>query len=360
MFHLLPVSLAPIASICATEGQVRFGATTGVKIDIATADDGAQFTAVATDGRRLLRVIGTCDQAKPTGADASQYPDLPAVASAPNGQLGAIVPAKEWTKIFRDAEKLTRKTKPILRNVAAVFGEKVSTFCATNLEIDSTSTPRQLDGRFPNTNQVIPIFSEARPPVYEIAVDPSILAELLETVAKLGTDCEAKRVTMSFQNPTEPFTIRGHAPDLEVLGVIVPLTGDKGQRISARSKTDMEREIAELTARLATYEPTEKTDDDQADGEEPYTPQDEAADMEREDLIAQLATAQNRIGQLEDELTGERESHQNTIEALQQSQDAERYADALRDIVATLDPYAKTPNSIAYNIQKTAQNALTK
>jgi len=359
MNHLLPVTLAPIADIAATDNAVRFGATTGVKIDLTpiTAKDddtniiGHSFTAVATDGRRLLRVKGECDTSK----EPNTYPPIPALDSAPNGQLSAVVPAKDWTKAFREAEKLTRRgCKPILRNVAFVCGEQVSTLASTDLERVSFHQPRNLDGRFPAWEKVIPEGT----PTYEIAVDPILLAELLTTMSKLAGDDHAKRVTMSFHQPDRPFVLRTHNPSMDALGIMVPLAGDKGQKITQRTTTDAETEIAELRAALESkdqiiadaHEELEKLREKSAEDETHIASLKETLEYKHQ-RIAELAKEEN--GQYYREQIAD-------LETLRKI-DADKIGTQrliLDGILTTLKPLANNPGCIAYDVYHQAKEAL--
>jgi hypothetical protein len=306
--HLLPVSLAPIADLCDKKTNARFGATSGVKI---TVDDKSQFTAVATDGRRLIRVIGTCDDPAPAPPNHNGYPSIAATESAPNGELGAVINAKDWQKAFSEAEKLTRKThKPILRNVCAIFGKDVSTLAATDLERVSFHQPRNVDGRFPDFNFVFP----KKAPTYSIDVDPYLLAEVLETVAKLGTSDDGKRVTLNFQQPDQPFTITTHrATPLDVTAVIVPLVGDTKKR-KAAEPIDDDRTTAEHRAAL------------------------ENASRTIETLRAELTHAENMRDMLR--------------------QDLEATCETLCQISDTLRPLANVPGTIATTCYHLANDAI--
>lgn len=333
--HLLPTNLAPIATICANE-SVRF-ATTGVKIDVDSTEPTAQFTAVATDGRRLIVCKGECtDPAPAMPKDAPTYPDLPALDSAPNGQLGGIVPAREWARIFREAEKLTRRThKPILRNVAAIFGEKCSTFAATNLEAIQTAQPLNIDGRFPNWEQVIP----DRTPTYEIAVDPDMLAETLTTVSKLGCSSEGKAVILSFGPPTEPIVIRPRArTELETLAIIVPLSAPNGEKLTTQTTTtDAAAEIADLRAELAETESARQQAQAGA----------EAARAELRERLDELATARQEAADLDQSA---REWREQTY-----AERAKRRSTAYA--IRAILPPAPTPDSPAGRIAATLDHA---
>ena len=255
--NLLPINLGPIATIAAKEAA-RYGATTGVHLEFG--ED--QFLAVATDGRRLLQVNGDCVQAFTPITDTDgkitqervEYPGFAALDSAPNGECKGVVPAKDWAKAFADAGKIVRKScKPILRSVATVCGKDVTTLGATDGDRVSFHQPRNVDGRFPDWKRVIPTESTR----YEINVDPILLAELLETISKLGCDDKARSVTLAFGAPDRPFRIYPTAQgELQTLGVMVPMVHEgkpvaKAYDESAAALENASRTIEELSRTIA-------------------------------------------------------------------------------------------------------------
>lgn len=320
--HLLPNHLGPLADIAAKEGTARYSATSGVKIDLETPADSPPFwRAVATDGRRLIITSA------PVEFSANEYPPIPALESAPNGELSAIVPAKEWKSIFADCAKRVKKMrtgKPILKSVAAVIGANVSSFAATDLETNSFHQPRNLDGRFPDYTQVYePNYADTA--AYAVAVDPYLLAETLETIAKIGCEDNGQRVDIFFQpDNTRPFMIRARnvQKGQETLGVIVPLANKDGQRAvstphdtladTLRELETARSEIERLNNRIGELEDENlklfNDLDDARDAAERAKENEQSADRnahetstETEALADQLVSAQDRIHDLEKE-----------------------------------------------------------
>ncbi|HMF19633.1 MAG TPA: hypothetical protein VKE98_20670, partial [Gemmataceae bacterium] len=108
---LLPANLAVLVKAAAREQHCRFGATTGIRL--AATRDGYQ--AEATNGRILARVKGAMP------FDPQDYPDVPALASAPQGETVGTIPAEVWSKAFKGVPR--RPVKPVLGTVAAVLGK---------------------------------------------------------------------------------------------------------------------------------------------------------------------------------------------------------------------------------------------
>ena len=219
--HLLPMNLAPLASICAKENQVRFGATNGVKLSLDTTDQGPRFTAYATNSRQAIRVVGYTD-------DVKEYPTFPALDASPNGETSSIIPASDWKTAFAACAKTVKKThKPTLQRVACVLGKDVSTLAAHDMEKISFHQPRNVEGRFPDVDRVLPESSQA---YAAVTVDPYLLAEVLEAVGKLGTSDENKAVTLELHGKprkTSAIVVRAaHRGELAVDAVVVPLVKD--------------------------------------------------------------------------------------------------------------------------------------
>jgi hypothetical protein len=86
---LLPRNLQALANLCRKE-EGRY-ALTGVHL--VTTDAG--YRAEATDGRVLGRVVANYP------ASPDEYPALPALDSAPNGQHETTIPADAWKAAFK-------------------------------------------------------------------------------------------------------------------------------------------------------------------------------------------------------------------------------------------------------------------
>lgn len=207
---LLPRNLQALASLCRKE-EVRY-ALTGVHL--ITTDTG--YRAEATDGRVLGRVVATYP------ASPADYPALPALASAPNGQHETTIPADAWKAAFKaiPKQKSKRSSKPILDNVAVVQGEKVTSFASTDLESVCFSQPNNVEGRWPPTDAVI----SQEEPVLRVRIDAKMLAHLLSVAANYTTE-ENSYIDLHLYSKDKPIKVTASDPTRgqEFIGVIMPV-----------------------------------------------------------------------------------------------------------------------------------------
>lgn len=237
--RLIHNHLSKLADCCLAGTHNRFSATTGVNLECKEHG----YTAVATDGRRMIVVEGEY----PPVSD--EFPKMPTLDAAPNGKTQAVIPAKAWRETMSKAAKATKKAvKPILReNVAVVMGEQVTTFGATDMEQETVATARNVDGRFLNWRCVMPDESKAKA---VISFDPKLMAELLTAVASIGCDDEYKRVELRLYGDHAPMTITSRSPNRpHTTGVLVPLLPN-GQNVQVNRTDDREVERAKMQQRL--------------------------------------------------------------------------------------------------------------
>jgi hypothetical protein len=207
---LLPANLAVLVKAAAREQHCRFGATTGIRLT-ATRDG---YQAEATNGRILARVKGAMP------FDPQDYPDVPALQSAPQGETVGTIPAEVWSKAFKGVPR--RPVKPVLGTVAAVLGKDQATLVSTDLENANVQSPRLVEGRWPNTDQVFP----KGKPRFTINVDAKLLIDLLQVATAFSSQDHNNKVTMEFHDRNQPFAIRTRSDDgQEFSGLIVPLVG---------------------------------------------------------------------------------------------------------------------------------------
>ena len=141
---LIPNKLGAIAKIAAKEAHPRYGVS-GVKV--MSYGDGT-YRAEATDTRRLIICTGPAESAE-------DYPVIPALASAPNGKIEGIIPAKEFAAACTTVKKY-KTHKPILEHLGLVFGENQTTLASTDLETTSCNTVRNVEGRWVPSNDILP------------------------------------------------------------------------------------------------------------------------------------------------------------------------------------------------------------
>jgi DNA polymerase-3 subunit beta len=178
----------------ATEGQVRFGATTGILWELE--DDKAAL--IATDGRRLALMTGP---AKPHGGHTTK------------GQL-PVVPSKAMSLLERNLTEPEETIKISLRaNEVLMKTERAMIYS------------RLVEGRFPNYKQVVPSKHAHRVPV---TVGPFLAAV---KQAAIMTDDESKRVR--FQFAKKKLTLRAQGVESGQSRVELPIDYDgKGLEIS--------------------------------------------------------------------------------------------------------------------------------
>ena len=178
----------------ATEGQVRFGATTGILWELE--DDKAAL--IATDGRRLAMMTA---EAKPFGGHTTK------------GQL-PVVPSKAMNLLAHNLTEPGEIIKISLRaNEVLMKTERAMIYS------------RLVEGRFPNYKQVIPQKHTHRVP---LTVGPFMAAV---KQAAIMTDDESKRVR--FQFAKKKLTLRAQGVESGQSRVELPIEYDgKGLEIS--------------------------------------------------------------------------------------------------------------------------------
>ncbi len=189
----------------ATEGQVRFGATTGILWEL----DDEKASLIATDGRRLAMMHGP---AKAHGGHSTQ------------GQM-PVVPAKAMSLLERNLTSADETIRISMRpNEVLMKTERAMIYS------------RLVEGRFPNYKQVIPTKHGHRVP---LTVGPFLVAV---RQAAIMTDDESKRVR--FQFAKKKLTLRAQGAESGQSRVELPIEYDgKGLEISFDPKfvTDMLR-----------------------------------------------------------------------------------------------------------------------
>lgn len=200
---LLPRNLEALARITADNPRYACNA-----IHVVQYRNGG-YLAEVTDGKRAVQVTGTA-------ASAKDYPTVPALEAAPNGETQALFPGKEWLKAFKTLPKRDHG-REILNNLALVMAKEVSTWATTDLEAANTGMVRNVEGRFPNVSAVMPTDA----PTLVIKFDAALFAELLQIASRFA---ENGTVMLEFRKPTEPAVIRAKKADQEFTGVIMPIS----------------------------------------------------------------------------------------------------------------------------------------
>lgn len=202
---LIPSNLAPLCKIAPKNGKARYAATSGVRL----SRSGETYKAESTDGRRAIQVSGPCPH------PYQDFLEVPAVTTAPNGALSAIVPADELVRISKEVPK--QFDKPAHGCIAVALGEKITTLCSADVESASIRQPRNVEGVFPNIDKVLP----AEPPTATINVDADLLAELVGIASHYTEADTCNRITLDIvQGMLRVTTSNG---EQKFVGVLVPL-----------------------------------------------------------------------------------------------------------------------------------------
>jgi DNA polymerase III sliding clamp (beta) subunit (PCNA family) len=201
---LLPPNMAHVGK-CAAKDGARY-AMTAVRLNAMPNG----YRAEATNGRILARVDGVHKDAP------EDYPTFPALAAAPNSGTSALVPLDSWADAFKLPAK---RGHDRLKCVATIIGANEVTFGGTDLERCRTLNTRLVDGRWPDTDAVLP--QDA--PSATITLNADLLVELLRVASEFSPDGEG-RVTLEVHAGNKPAVIRTSNGSQQFTGLIMPLS----------------------------------------------------------------------------------------------------------------------------------------
>ena len=213
-----------------------------------------------------------------------------------------------------------------MQSNAVVIGKDVTSFGATDLERIAFSQPRNIEGRFPKLEDVIP--SDRKSALWSVRVDPVLLANLLTTIDKLNVQSDQTSVDLDFHGKPDCVSLivaRYQDVTQKIDGAIVPLTDTEGPY---KGKTDCRpRDIEESTAEFVT------DDDNRLHGakmlieelQRKLTAAEEKAQYHRNnveelrasDRIGAIEQVKAELWQIINERTAERDANQRQIEELQ-------------------------------------------
>lgn len=168
--------------------------------------------AIATNGR-MMAIVENDEQ-----HDIKEFPVLPAIEAAKNTQTQAIVPTSAIKNMLKTWPK--GKTSLLLQNAIVKFAEDVSTFATTDLESVSVTPARNIEGTYPNYQQVQPKTCS-----FQICINPLMLSELLVAASKIAG--VGNSVTLSFNGNLNPMQVS--AKDNQGFtfeGILMPMKAD--------------------------------------------------------------------------------------------------------------------------------------
>ncbi len=163
---------------------------------------------VATDGRMLAMVEDD------NTLDVKEFPENVIPAGAPNGATSAIVPVQAIKDAVKGLPKKT--TLPVLQNVLIVLGKDQTTLGTTDLETPKVITAKNIEGTYPNYNQVIPKSDKKN---LSIGFAP----ELMLRAFQIAKDFGLWGIKMEFSGPLCPVKMTGEKGGKRLTIVVMPV-----------------------------------------------------------------------------------------------------------------------------------------
>lgn len=251
--HLLPLHLARIADAADLKNSTRF-ALSAVHLRLPTP---GTFVIESTDSKRLIRISGECQH------KADDYPahaSLDAAAEDPKKKT-FLVPAEVWKRSFTMAGKL-KSRDAINKTLAVKLGKDTATFAATNLDSYPVESTREIEGRYPPTDDIVK--QTKKNTKFCFAVDPMLLADTLKAISSMQGD-DNKRVEFHVGKENTPIRILGRgANGEEIEAFVMPLAGEPDTPAAKASKKAYDKAAKEQEEKAMTpAEPLPKLDEDQ-------------------------------------------------------------------------------------------------
>lgn len=195
MYLYLPRSLCALKRIVARDQHERFGASTGILIE-AIGD--AAFTAVATDGKRLLSVQGNCPD---------KVPHWNGLTAETDDAISTVLSLVDLDKAFKVGDAYLKTFGSV---GLATKGDSIYLGIG-----DDCLCVRAVSGRFPNWRLVMPKGS----PLFAVRVDPKLFAETMLALHDMGMT----GVDLLHYGGDNVMGLRAMSEDYLIEGAIVPL-----------------------------------------------------------------------------------------------------------------------------------------
>jgi hypothetical protein len=206
--YLLPSNVASLTKLCAKQAarfafhavHLQFGSDT--------------YRVEATDGKVMGVVTGST-------LDATGHPAEPSLQNAPNGEVGALVPSKQFAKAMKlTAGKRELNSNPLLGFAAMVLGKAVTTLAVASAQGVAVSQPANLEGRFPNTESALPAGTSK----VTFRIDARLLAELLTVASEFAPQTETPIVRIEVYWHDKPVVLKTENERQQFTGAIMPLS----------------------------------------------------------------------------------------------------------------------------------------
>lgn len=213
----------------ASTDETRF-ILNGVLLEETEKKEGKQnilgLKAVATDGRILAQYVSYNDQTK-------EMPVIAGMENAKNTGTRAIVPSSAIGAVIKALPKKQRRL-PVLQNAVVKISDDVTTFGATDLETTSVIPAKNIEGHFPNYEQVIP----TKTPIFVTAFSASYLRDLADLVLAVADD-RNPAVRLSFYGHKEPLKADYKTKEGELTAVLMPMKVDNVEKVPAEMAVEL-------------------------------------------------------------------------------------------------------------------------
>jgi len=201
MLLFIPRSLCALKRVAAKAEHARYGATTGIRITLASG----LYRAEATDGRRAIIVQGLVP---------IEDPPWPGFKEVPDDACEAIVLPKDLERACKVGDQFVQSRFDMVG--MATVGSEV--YLGLGNDVINT---RPVEGRFPQIDNVMP----KKRPMFTFRIDPKLTAETLLTMAELLPD-DARGVQCFCYGDGYPLGFCAQNPEngMMIDGLVVPLS----------------------------------------------------------------------------------------------------------------------------------------
>jgi hypothetical protein len=188
--------------VAAKAEHARYGATTGIRITVASG----LYRAEATDGRRAVVVQGLVP---------IEDPPWPGFKEVPDDACEAIVLPKDLERACKVGDQFVQSRFDMV-GMATVGDGVLCLGLGTDLV-----TARTVEGRFPQIDKVMP----QKRPLFTFRIDPKLTAETLLTIAELLPD-DARGVQCFYYGDGYPLGFCAQNPEngMMIDALVVPLS----------------------------------------------------------------------------------------------------------------------------------------
>lgn len=173
---------------------------------------------IATDSYVLVEVKNPSEMAN----QAEDLPELPDKSKPFTGfpNKGLIIPAKSVAKVIKNLAEVKNDNLPVLNNCWFIAPKTpdTSTIITTDLEKTDSVTVKNVDGSFPETNQVI---DKAKSKANQkVVVDIKKMKQVIDTIDKMDLPDQAI-ISISVPDKNDPVLIQAQTRQGQEINALV-------------------------------------------------------------------------------------------------------------------------------------------